>query len=340
MTMRFAPLPCAVLLLVALPAVASLPASPDSTTVPEAAHATPPANEAHPAPAESAEPDTVPVGRIGAPQAILAMTRGQAVLIDVRYESQRALGHVAGDLPMRFDRVKDEGSRLPKDKLLIFYCACAHEEEALEAARHMPHPDDPHLAVLVGGYEAWRRAGGKVVTEATWEGVFRVVDAPREWGKTPTEHGRCRYSRDSTVAAAGRSSGCVVCAPPDSGATSLPGFSQRLDAAPLVGRIVTFSAMVRTEHVQGAALLWLGTESAQGRLMSFARTDSIAVTGTQRWRPVAIQLAIPAGAERLDYGLQLIGAGKAWIDQATLTEEASAGKPRKRLAVLNPGFEQ
>ena len=283
--------------------------------------------------------DTIAVARIGAPQAILATLRGQALMVDVRYASQRAIGHIDGDLALRYDQVAAQLDRLPADRQLIFYCSCSHEEEALAAARAMPRPDDARIAVLVGGFDAWRRAGGPVRNEATWEGVFRVVDRPTGWGKTPTERGRCRYARDSTVAAAGRSSGCVTCLPPDSGATSLPGFSQRADAVTLVGRVVTLTAKLRTEGVDGAALLWLGTEDEQGKLMSFARSDSIAVIGTRPWTSVSLQIAVPGGAKLLDFGLQLIGAGRAWMDDVTLVAEPGARKPGAKIAVTNPGFE-
>jgi rhodanese-related sulfurtransferase len=295
---------------------------------------------AHAEPAPAGPPDTVAVARLGATQARLAVARGTAVMVDVRFPSQRALGHVQGDLAIRYDQVAQQRDQLPADKQLIFYCSCAHEEEALEAARAMPHPDDPRIAVLVGGFDAWRRAGGPVDAEASWEGVFRVVDPPRGWGKTPTERGRCRYLRDSTVAATGRASGCVICGVPDSTSTSLPGLSQRADATPLRGRTVTLTALVRTEALDGAAMLWLATEAEGGKLLSFERGDATVVTGTTSWQPVSLKIAVPDGATVLDYGLHVLGGGRAWLDEVSLVAEPVAGRPRERVAVTNPGFEE
>ncbi|MFI5371719.1 MAG: rhodanese-like domain-containing protein [Candidatus Eisenbacteria bacterium] len=284
--------------------------------------------------------DTVPVTRVGATQALLAFKRGTAVLVDVRYPGQRALGHVDGDIAMPFDQVAAHHDRLPADKKLIFYCSCPHEEEALEAARAMPRPADPRVAVLVGGFDAWRKAGGPVKNEATWEGVFRVDAEPVGWGKTPTEHGRCQYLRDSTVASRGLASGCVVCGAPDSTALSLAGFSQRTDAEPLRGRTVTLSGMVRTDGVVGAALLWIGAEADQGKLLAFARSDSTPVIGTSDWRPVEITLRVPPDARLLDFGLHLVGVGRAWLDDVRLIAPAENGLPRYRVVIANEGFEE
>ena len=284
--------------------------------------------------------DTVAVARIGATPALLAYRRGAAVLVDVRYPGQRALGHVDGDQAMRFDQVATGWSRLPKDKQLIFYCSCPHEEEALEAARAMPHPGDPRIAVLVGGLEAWQHAGGPVKIEATWEGVFHVADEPTGWGKTPTEHGRCRYLRDTNVAARGQASGCVACGPPDTTAISLAGYSQRTDAAPIRGRTVTLSAMVRTQDLVGAALLWIGTEAEGGRLLGFARSDSTPVSGTSDWRSVEVQLTVPPDAHLVDFGLHVIGVGRAWLDDVKLIAPAEGDLPRYRVVVENEGFEE
>jgi rhodanese-related sulfurtransferase len=284
--------------------------------------------------------DTTAVARIGATQALLAYRRGSAVLVDVRYPGQRAMGHVDGDIAMRFDQVGAGWPKLPRDKHLIFYCSCPHEEEALEAARATPHPGDPRVAVLVGGLDAWQHAGGPVKVEATWEGVFHVDDEPTGWGKTPTEHGRCRYLRDTTVAARGQASGCVVCGPPDTAAISLAGFSQRTDAAPIRGRTVTLSAMVRTRDLVGAALLWIGSEADGGRLQSFARSDSTPVSGTSDWRPVEVRLTVPPDAHLVDFGLHVIGVGRAWLDDVKLIAPADGDQPRYRVVVENEGFEE
>jgi rhodanese-related sulfurtransferase len=295
------------------------------------------------APAHAAAPadgDTVAVARIGATQALLAYRRGSAVLVDVRYNGQRLLGHVDGDMALRFDMVADQSSKLPRDKQIIFYCSCPHEEEALVAARAMPHPSDPRIAVLVGGLDAWQHAGGPVKVETTWESAFRVDDEPTGWGKTPTEHSRCRYLRDTTVAARGQASGCVLCGAPDTTAISLAGYSQRADATPVRGRTVTLSAMVRTQDLVGAALLWMGSEAVGGKLLSFARSDSTPVTGTSNWRAVEVTMVVPPDAHLLDFGLHVLGVGRAWLDDVKLIAPPDGDLPRYRVVVENEGFEE
>src|SRR5262249_20209199 len=134
-----------------------------------------------------APPDTAAVARIGAPQAILAATRGEVRLVDVRPAGQRALGHIKGDLHLPIDRLPARLGELPRDRKLLFYCSCHAEETALEAARLLIQAGGTRVAVLVGGYDAWRAAGGPTQADATWEEIFRPDLPPAGWGRVPVD---------------------------------------------------------------------------------------------------------------------------------------------------------
>jgi rhodanese-related sulfurtransferase len=124
---------------------------------------------------------------------------------------QRQVGHIRDDLSMPIEILPAEQSKLPRNRTLIFYCSCPAEELALEAARVLIEAGDHKVAVLVGGFDAWRAAQGPVEMGRTWNEAFRVDDVPTGWGKTPVDTMRCRYALDAKVASHGAASGCITC---------------------------------------------------------------------------------------------------------------------------------
>jgi rhodanese-related sulfurtransferase len=288
--------------------------------------------------AEAAVSDTTWVERVSVPQALEQLKLGKIVLVDVRPVPQRTLGHVQGDLSMPFD-APASSAVLPAGVRPVFYCSCPAEELALEVARRAQRSGRKDVAVLVGGYDAWRAAGGPIAIEATWEESFRVDDSPSEWGKTPMDTARCHYARDTAVAYRGGSSGRVTCTG-DSTARGLSGFVQRVSAEGLAGRTLTMTAMVRSKDVTVASFLWIGAEDSNGRMISMTRADREPIRGTGDWRAAAVTGTIPANASKVLYGLSLAGPGQVWIDEVRVVAEQEGGRPSVRLVVGNAGFEE
>jgi len=282
--------------------------------------------------------DTAAVARIGVPEAIQEATRGGIHIVDVRPAGQRALGHIRGDLHIPLDQIRARHGELPRDRRLVFYCSCHAEETALEAARVLIQADDTSVAVLVGGYDAWRAAGGPFQVDATWEEIFRPDLPPVAWGRLPVDSARCRYARDDSVAFRGEGSariGCVL----DPAARGFAGLQQRLDASRCAGRAVTMSAMVRAEGVLPGAFLWVGAEDGGGRMIGMARSEPDSIRGTGEWRPVEVTWILPRAAARVVIGISLMGAGRVWLDEVRLVAPEERGQPRLRLVVENAGFE-
>jgi rhodanese-related sulfurtransferase len=288
--------------------------------------------------AQAAAPDTTSVQRLSVPQALEQLKLGKIVLVDVRPVPQRTLGHVQGDLSMPFD-APATSAVLPVGVRPVFYCSCPAEELALEVARRTQRSGRKDVAVLVGGYDAWRAAGAPIAIEATWEETFHVNDSPSEWGKTPIDTSRCHYARDAAVAYRGASSGRVTCTG-DSTARGLSGFVQRVSAEGFAGRTLTMSAMVRSKDVVVASFLWIGAEDSNGRVISMTRADREPIRGTGDWRAAAVTGTIPPNAAKLLYGLSLAGPGQVWIDEVRVVSEVEGGLPRVRLVVGNAGFEE
>lgn len=311
-------------------AVAIGASAPPVKGAPTAKHAA-----AHPRPAAA---DTAAVARMNVAQAQLAATRGEIILVDVRVPGQRALGHVRGDAWLPDEQVAAHLGDLPKSKKLVFYCSCPAEELALDAARSAIGMGRTNVAVLVGGFDAWRTAGGAVAEDAPWEQVFHVADSPAGWGKTPIDSVRCRYAVDDSVGFHSRASGCIRCAA-DPNAHGFAGLQQKVDATALRGRKVTFTAMVRARDVHEMAFLWIAAEDQDGRIMALTPPDADPIAGTADWRQSAVSAVVPPDAVRLMVGVSLATAGRLWIDDARLVAEEDPGLPRLRIVLQNHGFE-
>jgi 3-mercaptopyruvate sulfurtransferase SseA len=52
-----------------------------------------------------------------------AQARGEAVIVDVRGPVEYKLGHIAGAISMPLGAVAARGGELPRDKLIVTYCA-------------------------------------------------------------------------------------------------------------------------------------------------------------------------------------------------------------------------
>jgi len=285
------------------------------------------------------DPDMATVARMDAAQAILSSRLGEIVLVDVRLPAQRALGHIKGDIGIPLDQLAARRAQLPPNKRIVFYCSCHAEELALDAAGVMIQAGNSSVAVLVGGYDAWRAAGGPTEVDATWEETFRVMAPPSGWGKTPIDSTRCRYSKDGKVAAKGSASGHITCRA-DSAARGFAGFTQKLDAKSLQGRAVTLSAMVRSQDVGRAAFLLIGAEDAAGRMIAVYRSDKDPIAGTQDWRSVEVAGAIPPAAVKIVIGISLVGSGQVWFDEVRLAAPEDPEHPALDVAIVNPGFEE
>lgn len=88
------------------------------------------------------------------------LASGDAVAVDVRGTVPYELGHIKGAVWMPLGLLSERFSELPQDKLLVAYCTCKAEELSLETAMvlHEKYGFE-RVAVLVGGYPAWKAAG-------------------------------------------------------------------------------------------------------------------------------------------------------------------------------------
>lgn len=152
--MRALPLFLSACLLAACPA-----AEPEPTATPAMA---PPLEAPSPprSPGSGFVPPALPPETVAA-----AIARGEpVVIIDVRAAEAYADAHIAGAVSAPWPGLEASDAGLPKDKLLVLYCACADEHVSNEAALLL---HDKHgftrLAALKGGIDAWKQEKRAIV---------------------------------------------------------------------------------------------------------------------------------------------------------------------------------
>ena len=85
--------------------------------------------------------------------------RNAVAILDVRDIDAYAASHVPGAMQIPLARVEGEIPYLPKDKPLVAYCTCPHDEAAIEAVQIMQHGGMTNARVLRGGLQEWTRLG-------------------------------------------------------------------------------------------------------------------------------------------------------------------------------------
>lgn len=87
------------------------------------------------------------------------MEQGGAVALDVRGSVEFEMGHIKGARFMPLGLIAGRASELPKDKLLVPYCACSAEQLSVRAVQELKKQGFENLAALVGGWDEWVKAG-------------------------------------------------------------------------------------------------------------------------------------------------------------------------------------
>ncbi len=120
----------------------------------------------------------------------------------------------------------------------------------------------------------------------------------------------------------------------DDGADTWNGFGtlmQTFLAGGYLGKRIMLSASLKTEAVEGAATLWLRVDGAQGKVLNFdnmeARAADGVLRGTNGWTTRRIVLDIEEGAEVINFGFYLRGAGSVWARDFDLAEVGSDVAP-------------
>ena len=82
------------------------------------------------------------------------------LVVDVQPKGVYDISHIPGAVSFPWDNPLKTNGNLPRDKKLIFYCDCAHEEDATDVAEQMKQKFRyTNVAILKGGWSKWQEAG-------------------------------------------------------------------------------------------------------------------------------------------------------------------------------------
>jgi rhodanese-related sulfurtransferase len=109
------------------------------------------------------------VPRVSPDELLSLMAKGDAVAIDVRGSVPYELGHIKGAKWVPLGLLGQRVAELPEDKLIVSYCTCKAEETSLEAAMLLASQYGYRVAVLSGGFPAWKDAGHPIEVIQTVE---------------------------------------------------------------------------------------------------------------------------------------------------------------------------
>lgn len=88
-----------------------------------------------------------------------ALAEDRAVVLDVRGSVEYELGHIKGARLMPLGQISTRAGELPRDKLLVAYCACKHEGLSGNAVQELQKQGIENAGALLGGLDAWTAAG-------------------------------------------------------------------------------------------------------------------------------------------------------------------------------------
>lgn len=93
------------------------------------------------------------------------LAKNEAVVIDVRNAAAFDAGHIKGSKLIPEAELANHVSELPKDKLIVTYCSCSHEQTAIRAVNDLKTRGIENTAALLGGYNSWQSAGLPIETK-------------------------------------------------------------------------------------------------------------------------------------------------------------------------------
>ena len=86
------------------------------------------------------------------------------VIVDTQPKGVYDVGHIKGAVSFPWDPELKSPGKLPKNKMLILYCDCAHEEDSIDTATQlMKKWGYTNLKVIEGGWSKWQELGYPIV---------------------------------------------------------------------------------------------------------------------------------------------------------------------------------
>jgi rhodanese-related sulfurtransferase len=82
------------------------------------------------------------------------------VVVDTQPKGVYDMGHIKGAISFPWEMELKNPGKLPKDKTLILYCDCGHEEDSMDVANQLKKKwSYTNLKILEGGWSKWQELG-------------------------------------------------------------------------------------------------------------------------------------------------------------------------------------
>jgi rhodanese-related sulfurtransferase len=82
------------------------------------------------------------------------------LVVDVQPKEVYDEGHVKGAVSFPWETELKNSGNLPRDKMLILYCDCAHEEDSIDTATQLIEKFGyKNVKLLEGGWSRWQQLG-------------------------------------------------------------------------------------------------------------------------------------------------------------------------------------
>ena len=94
--------------------------------------------------------------RISQADAYKLYRENKAVFIDVRSNTQFALGHIKGAMTIPGSQIVSRFSEVTPGKIVITYCACTAEQSSGAAATNLVNHGVKNVWALKGGWSEWK----------------------------------------------------------------------------------------------------------------------------------------------------------------------------------------
>lgn len=157
----------------------------------------------------------------------------------------------------------------------------------------------------------WRiLAIGALVTSAAH--ADEIGEAPKPWFKNGMQPAvaQCGGGVDTALEAQGAPNLTLKC---DATIDGFVGVMQRLDPDPYRNRRVRFSALVKTEGVEGWGGLWMRVDDIDKRGAAFDNMQDRPLKGTTGWTLYSVVLDASSDAQGVFFGTLMSGKGQLWI---------------------------
>ena len=87
-------------------------------------------------------------------------SKADLVIVDTQPKGAYDIGHIKGAINLPWAKDIKDPKKLPKNKLLVLYCDCGHEEDSIDVATQLMNKwGYSNMKILEGGWSGWMKLG-------------------------------------------------------------------------------------------------------------------------------------------------------------------------------------